>query len=145
LAFVVSQTFGETKDHDRSFYCTHISGVQRVANGNTLITMGPQGIMFEVTPEGEEVWRYINPVCSMPALGFTLIRIDPPLNAPAIAHQRLQVVVQLFDYGINLCHSQVNHRGEGRFSLFRGMRYAPTYAGLAGRDLTPKGTLEATF
>lgn len=120
--------------------------------------MGPQGIMFEVTPEGEEVWRYINPVCSMPALGFTLIRIDPPLNAPAIAHQRLQVVVQLFDYGINLCHSQVNsddervsvvrqgnHRGEGRFSLFRGMRYAPTYAGLAGRDLTPKGTLEATF
>jgi hypothetical protein len=66
------QTFGEKKDHNRSFYCTHISGVQRVANGNTLITMGPQGIMFEVTPEGEEVWRYINPVCPMDALGCTL-------------------------------------------------------------------------
>ena len=38
---------------------------------------------------------------------------------------------------------QGDHRGDGRFSLFRGMRYAPTYAGLAGRDLTPKGTLEA--
>lgn len=67
------QTFGEKKDHNRSFYCTHISGVQRVANGNTLITMGPQGIMFEVTPDGEEVWRYINPVCSIDALGCTSI------------------------------------------------------------------------
>jgi hypothetical protein len=37
---------------------------------------------------------------------------------------------------------QGGHRGEGRFSLFRGMRYAPTYAGLQGRDMTPKGTLE---
>jgi hypothetical protein len=58
-------SFGESKDHNRSFYSTHISGVQRVSNGNTLITMGPQGIMFEVTPEGEEVWRYINPVSTL--------------------------------------------------------------------------------
>ena len=45
-----------------SFYCTHISGAQRCPNGNTLITLGPQGIMVEVTPEHEEVWRYISPV-----------------------------------------------------------------------------------
>jgi hypothetical protein len=45
-----------------SFYCTHISGCQRLPNGNTLITMGPQGILVEVTAAGEEVWRYISPV-----------------------------------------------------------------------------------
>ena len=47
--------------------------------------MGPQGIMFEVTPEGEEVWRYINPVRSIRALGFT--SLDSPLSAPALAHR----------------------------------------------------------
>lgn len=26
------------------------------------VTQGPQGIVFEVTPLGEEVWRYISPV-----------------------------------------------------------------------------------
>lgn len=31
-------------------------------NGNTLVTMGPQGILVEVTPDHEEVWRYISPV-----------------------------------------------------------------------------------
>ena len=29
---------------------------------NTLITLGPQGVVFEVTPDGEEVWRFVNPV-----------------------------------------------------------------------------------
>ena len=47
-----------------SFYCTHISGVQRVPNGNTLVAMGPQGIAFEVTPRGEEVFRYVCPALS---------------------------------------------------------------------------------
>ena len=27
-----------------------------------LTSFSPQGIMFEVIPDGEEVWRYINPV-----------------------------------------------------------------------------------
>lgn len=29
-----------------------------------LVTQGPQGIVMEITPEGEEVWRYICPVVS---------------------------------------------------------------------------------
>lgn len=45
-----------------SFYCHHSSGVRRLANGNTLITMGPQGILVEVDPAGTEVWRYVNPI-----------------------------------------------------------------------------------
>jgi hypothetical protein len=47
-----------------SFYCTHIGACQRLDNGNTLVTMGPQGIVFEVTPQGVEVWRYVSPLCS---------------------------------------------------------------------------------
>jgi len=38
---------------------------------------------------------------------------------------------------------QGDHRGGGRFGLFRGFRYSPSYAGLAGRDLTPQGFMES--
>ncbi|MBI2022505.1 aryl-sulfate sulfotransferase, partial [Candidatus Daviesbacteria bacterium] len=37
------------------------SGAQRLKNGNTLITDGPKGHIFEVTKDGELVWDLINP------------------------------------------------------------------------------------
>jgi len=43
------------------FYSRHISGVQRLPNGNTLITEGMNGRVFEVTQAGEIVWEFINP------------------------------------------------------------------------------------
>jgi len=46
----------------QSFYSGHISGAQRLPNGNTLICSGRWGHFFEVTPEGECVWEYISPV-----------------------------------------------------------------------------------
>jgi outer membrane protein assembly factor BamB len=49
---------------ENSFSSHHISGVQRLPNGNTLICSGNHGHMFEVTKEGEVVWEYINPVTS---------------------------------------------------------------------------------
>ena len=45
-----------------SFYSSHISGAQRLPNGNTSINAGNQGHMFEVTPSGEVVWEYIIPM-----------------------------------------------------------------------------------
>jgi len=45
-----------------SFYSDHISSAQRLPNGNTLICSGNSGHLFEVTPEKEVVWEYINPV-----------------------------------------------------------------------------------
>jgi hypothetical protein len=39
----------------------HISGAQRLPNGNTFICDGPAGRLFEITPEGETVWEYLNP------------------------------------------------------------------------------------
>jgi hypothetical protein len=43
------------------FYAPFISGAQRLPNGNTLICSGTNGTIFEVTPKGETVWKYINP------------------------------------------------------------------------------------
>ncbi len=42
-------------------YAPFISGAQRLANGDTLICSGTNGTVFEVTPRGETVWKYVNP------------------------------------------------------------------------------------
>ena len=44
-----------------NFFSAYISGARRLPNGNTLITEGMFGRMFQVTPEGRVVWEYINP------------------------------------------------------------------------------------
>jgi hypothetical protein len=46
------------------FFSTNISGAQRLPNGNTLITAGAGGRMFEVTKEGAIVWEYMYPTFS---------------------------------------------------------------------------------
>ncbi|HEX9827544.1 MAG TPA: aryl-sulfate sulfotransferase [Flavobacteriaceae bacterium] len=43
-----------------SFYGSFVSGTQRMKNGNTFIAVGPKGRFFEVTPEGEIVWEFLN-------------------------------------------------------------------------------------
>jgi len=55
-------TYGPRIGRKNSVYCTHISGCKRLQNGNTFMILGPQGIIIELTKEGEEVWRYVNPV-----------------------------------------------------------------------------------
>ena len=49
-------------DPSISFYSYHISGAERLANGNTLICEGAPGRIFEVTPNQGIVWEYINPM-----------------------------------------------------------------------------------
>ena len=44
-----------------SFFSYHISGAERLPNGNTLICEGAPGRIFEVTPRHDIVWEYINP------------------------------------------------------------------------------------
>jgi hypothetical protein len=46
------------------FFSTNISGAQRLPNGNTLITAGAGGRMFEVTRDGAIVWEYMFPLFS---------------------------------------------------------------------------------
>ena len=43
------------------FFSSFISGAQRLRNGNTLICEGAKGRIFEVTPDQETVWDYLNP------------------------------------------------------------------------------------
>ncbi len=44
------------------FFSGHISGAQRLPNGNTLVCAGEQGDFFEVNAEGDTLWQYINPI-----------------------------------------------------------------------------------
>lgn len=44
-----------------AFYSPQVSGAQRLPGGNTLICEGVRGRVFQVTPEGEVVWEYVNP------------------------------------------------------------------------------------
>jgi hypothetical protein len=44
------------------FFSTNISSAQRLPNGNTLITAGAGGRLFEVTRDGTIVWEYMFPM-----------------------------------------------------------------------------------
>ena len=98
-----------------SFYSPFISGAQRLPNGNTLVCSGAHGHMFEVTPQGDVVWEYINPV-----------------------GDRLQN-----DRGIY--RMMTDKAGDEFNSIFKCQRYSPDFPGLEGKDLTPKGKITEFF
>lgn len=50
----------------KDFFSWFISGAQRLPNGNTLINAGAVGMVFEVTPWNEIVWRFSNPFKPLP-------------------------------------------------------------------------------
>lgn len=98
------------------FLSYRTSNAQRLANGNTLITSGLQATIFEVTPQGAEVWRYVSPIVD----GQQWFQGDP-------------VPLVELDYVEGLTVGN---------SLYRALRYAPDHPGLSRLDLTPKGTVE---
>ena len=57
-----SPVWSYTAPNKTDFYSFFISGAQRLPSGNTLICSGANGTIFEVTPEKEVVWKYVNPV-----------------------------------------------------------------------------------
>ena len=93
------------------FFSAEISGAHRLPNGNTLICGGIVGNLFEVTPTGEMVWQYVNPMVR----GGILAQGELPGK---------------------------DMRGHLWNAVFKVHRYEPTYPGLAGRNLTPKGVIE---
>lgn len=46
---------------DWTFYSSFLGSARRLPNGNTLIDEGMNGRIFQVTPQGEVVWEYVNP------------------------------------------------------------------------------------
>lgn len=100
-------------DPPSSLYSDAISSAQRLPNGNTLICDGVHGVFLEVTPLGETVWKYINPV----------VRTGPLAQGSDIPPDPAR-------------------QGEYMNAVFKVHRYAPDYPGMIGRDLTSKGTVE---
>ena len=54
-------TWSYAGDDEHPFYSRVRSAQERLPNGDTLITESDGGRLFEVTPEGEIVWEYLNP------------------------------------------------------------------------------------
>ena len=52
---------GRVGYRNEKFFSYDASNAQRLPNGNTLITEGAQGRLFEVTHELEIVWEYVLP------------------------------------------------------------------------------------
>ena len=55
-----AQTWIYTANPPTSFYSGHLSGAQRLQDGNTLICNGEAGQIIEVTPDGTTIWQYVN-------------------------------------------------------------------------------------
>ena len=96
-----------------SFFSYRQGAAERLPNGNVLVTSTHQGHLFEVTPAGEVVWEFVNPIMAGQAKPVFSDREDAVPNA----HQTFT----------NMIH--------------RAYRYAPDYPGLRGKDLSVKAPL----
>ena len=94
-------------------YAGFVSGAERLANGNTLITHGTHGTLYEVTLEGEIVWTYISPVTK-----DGIIEQGEPLPDG----------------------NQVNSKAN---TIFKVRKYTADHPGFTGRTLTPGAYIEA--
>jgi hypothetical protein len=99
-------------------YSMVISGAHRLPNGNTLICEGMTGVLWEVTPEKELVWKFANP--SPPKGAGDAKKGGPPGGGKGPG-------------------------GLGGGSLFRATRIDPEFPALKGRELTPGKTLEEMY
>ena len=116
--------------HKEDFYSSHISGCQRLPNGNTLICSGEKGIFFEMTEEKKIVWKFINPLFGQPR---------PPLGGPrSHSKQNLNVGQR------NELNQRGRRPGKGQLppsgpinSVFKAYRYPPDFPGFGAKKLTP--------
>ena len=106
-------TWTYTASPASSMYAGDISGAERLPNGNTIICVGPKGLLLEVTYSGNLVWKYINPS----------ITTGPLAQGDTIPHD-------------------ATHPEETLNSIFRVYKYPKTYAAFTGKTLTPGNVLE---
>jgi hypothetical protein len=95
-----------------NFYSRNGSGAQRLPNGNTLICEQRNGRIFEVAPETQIVWTYVNPMVDTMAYNQA-----DTIPWDARGEDRLN-------------------------GIFRAYRYAADYPGLTGKNLIPGYPLE---
>lgn len=79
-----------------------ISSANRLPNGNTLVDYGVMGNFTEVTPDGQEVWKYVNPYTGFGTLGPTQaipgVGLDPPLLDSLLVNFTFQAIPYPADY-----------------------------------------------
>mgnify|MGYP003814807635 CR=1 FL=1 len=105
----------KTKDIN-SFFSYRQGAVQKLPNGNVLVTSTHHGHLFEVTPGKKIAWDYVSPVAAGGALKCSLEEDADTLPG--------------------------EHYMMGN-AIHRAFRYGPDYPGLKGRDLSKKVPLTA--
>lgn len=83
--FTQRVVWGYYGDGSNDFYSALCGSNQRLANGNTLITESLSGRAFEVTPEGDVVWRWASPYRAGPngegvAVLMEVVRLEPGVD-----------------------------------------------------------------
>ena len=104
-----------TAEPPTDFYSVIMGSAQRLPNGNTLICDSTSGTIFQVTPSGKTVWKYVYP-----------LERDTPLK---------QSEVSSIYYKLDQDYI-LNNR------VYRAYWYAPDHPGLQKYDLTPGDTIE---
>ena len=99
-------------DIGEEMYAASISGAQRLENGNTLVTYGTQGTLYEVNESGSIVWTYINPVIN---------------QGPLVQGDQLP---------------DGNRVGTTANQMFKSHRYTPDFAGFVDKNMTPSDYIE---
>jgi len=128
------------------FYSTHISGAQRLPNGNTLICSGEKGIIFEVTRGGEVVWKYVNPIFGNWRRGHGGGRAGPRGVGTESKRSERREASGSARTGRGAAPGMGRpRRSERQNCVFRAYRYGPEFASLIGKDLQPGETIEATL
>jgi len=98
-------------DPTSDFYANHISGTQRLSNGNTLICEGTTGKFFEVTSSGETVWQYTNPYTFSTPQGdnnsvFRAVRYN--LDDEDSTSLQEELTYPIVDTDQNICYDENN-------------------------------------
>ena len=102
------------------FYAPVMSGTQRLPNGNTLIVDSTAGTIYQVTPDGRTVWKYV-----------------VPLHKHAhLRQEEMPSLWQTFDtpYGDGAPHFTN--------AVYRAYWYPLDHPGLQALDLTPGAYIE---
>ena len=105
------------------FYAPVMSGAQRLPNGNTLIVDGTAGTIFQATPDGKIVWKYVVP-------------ID---NHIILRQGERPSVFATFPTPQGAPQPHLSN------SVYRAYWYPPDHPGLRGLDLTPGEYLESNL
>ena len=153
--FVPSRAYGGYEL--TGFYSGHISGLQRLPNGNTLVCSGEPGHFFEITPtvsndrteklfgrNSDVAWEFVNP--------YALPRSNDvkKINAARTAGEKpvipsyasyLEPILKK-DPNADIVGQLWKHRPAGvDGQVFRCLRYAPNFKGFKGKKLKAQGPL----